>query len=289
MENLTTPTSQLNSNEHPVPMIFIVIFTIVWPIIITFGIFGNILSLAVLVKTEDSSTSSKFLINLALVDTLTLIVGGIQLVYTFGEMFWRQQSWILSSFAVSMFSRWFDRISKSITVAIVSDRLIAVVMPFRYKDIVRPIRVTIIIALIYIIDSVTTLPVIWNLFEFHIQTADNRTNAEGMGKRYFESVLGKSIPKAIHYTGNLVLFDFLPIPIVFVCNVIIVVCLRKNNTKKTTVTTDATERATTKRIGDYKAFVDNQRAFPCTGWSPRNISFSYPRSSIRVYSRWFHA
>ena len=240
MGNLTTPSSQLNSNARQVPMIFIVIFTIVWPIIIIFGIFGNILSLAVLRKTDDSSTSSKFLINLALVDTVTLIARGMQLVYTLGEMFPSHQSWILSSFAVSAFSRWFDRISKGITVAIVSDRLIAVVMPFRYKDIVRPVRVTIIIALIYIINSATTLPVIWSVFEYHIQTADNRTSGEYMGQKYFESVLSQSIPRAIHFTANIFLFDFIPIPIVFVCNVIIVVCLRKNNNnKKTTVTTDA--------------------------------------------------
>ena len=239
MGNLTTPASQLNTNAHTVPMIFIVIFTIVWPIIITFGIFGNILSLAVLGKTDDSSTSSKFLTNLALVDTMTLIVGGIQLVFTLGEMFWPHQSWILSSFAMHMFSRWFDRISKGITVVIVADRLIAVVMPFRYKDIVRPVRVTIIIALIYIINSATTLPVIWSVFEYHIQTADDRTNGEVMGQRYFESVLSQSIPRAIHFTANIFLFDFIPIPIVFVCNVIIVVCLRKNNNKKTTVITDA--------------------------------------------------
>ena len=236
MENLTTPVSQLDSNLQSVPMITIVIFTIVWPIIITCGIFGNTLSLAVLGKTNDSSTSSKFLINLALVDTMTLIVHGIQLVYTLGEMFWPHQArkWILSSFAFSIFSRWFDRISKSITVAIVFDRLVAVVVPFRYKDIVRPVRVNIIIAMIYIINTATSLPAIWDVFEYHTQLGDNRPMGEEMGEHYLASRMSQSEVKAIHFVMSLFVFDLTPIPVVFVCNTIIIICLRTRNTKKTT-------------------------------------------------------
>ena len=239
MQNLTS-APPLDSSLHQVPTILIVMLTIIWPTVIIFGMFGNTLSLIVLGKTNDSSSSSKFLINLAFVDTMTVIVNGIQMVYTWGEIFWPHQSrsWVLSSFAFSILSRLFDRISKSITVAIVSDRLIAVAMPFRYKDIVKPFRITILIAMIYVINACTSLPSIWDVFEYHIQAGENKM----MGEQYRLSRLSQSKLKAFHFLLNILVFDFIPVPLVLVCNIIIVICLQKNTVKKSKITTEAQQQ-----------------------------------------------
>ena len=147
-------------------------------VIIACGIFGNILSLIVLGKKDDSSTTSKFLRSLAVADTMTLTSRCMQMLYQWGETFWpyQSQTWIMSSFAFYILSLLPDRISKGITVAVSVDRLVAVTLPLRYKLICRPMRITVVIVMIYVIIASTCLPQIFDVFLYHIQTGENRRN-----------------------------------------------------------------------------------------------------------------
>ena len=228
-ENSTSAhfVSSLNS----IPLTSTAIWCFLWPIVIICGIFGNTLSLAVLWRMDDSSTISKFLKSLALADTLTLIFHCVQMVYVWVEMFWpyEYRTWMLSSFAFYRRSRLSDRISKAITAAISIDRLIAVSMPLHYKIICRPKRIAVAIVMIYVIITSTCIPLIVDVFVIHIQSKDQRTINTNMGLLYIMSRLSPSKLKSIHFIINMIVFEFTPIPIVLMCNIIIIVCLRKSN------------------------------------------------------------
>ena len=219
-----------SSIVYTVLMTRTVIYCVIWPIIIIPGIFGNVLSLIVIRKTEGSNSTSKFLISLAVADTLNLVVKGVQMVFNWGEMFWPQQylTWKLSTVSFVVLSFIPDRISKCITVAIVGDRIIALMAPLRYKMICRPMRIKTIIVVISVVIVSTSLPTIVEVFMFHFTPLKNRTIHTNIGKLYRYHI-SQSSWKPIHLMVNFLLFDFMPIPIVFVGNIIIIFSLRKSN------------------------------------------------------------
>ena len=207
-----------------------VIYCVIWPIIILPGIFGNVLSLIVIRKTEGSNSTSEFLISLAMADTLNLVVKGVQMVFTWGEMFWPHQylTWKLSTLSFVVLSYIPDRISRGITVAIVGDRAIALTAPLRYKIICRPMRIKTIIVVLFVVIVLTSLPTIVDVFMFHFTPLKNRTIHTNIGKLY-RSHISQSELKPIHLMAIFLLFDCMPIPIVFVGNIIIILSLRKSN------------------------------------------------------------
>ena len=208
-----------------------VIYCVIWPIIIIAGIFGNVLSIIVIRKTETSSTSSKFLTSLAVADTMNLIVKGAQMVFTWGEMFWPYQylTWKLSTLSVILLSFLPERISKCITVAIVCDRVVSLTAPLRYKIICRPMRITTIIVMIFVGIASTSLPTIVDVFIYHFTELENRTINTNIRKEYSVSQNSQTTLKIMHEAVNFLLFDCMPIPIVFVGNIIIILSIRKRN------------------------------------------------------------
>ena len=214
----------------------VVIYFVLWPVIIFPGIFGNVLSLFVVRRTtEDSSSTSKFLCSLAVADTMTLIARAAQMFYTIGEIISPCQflTWKLSPYT---FHRWAllpERISKGITVAIVSDRVVSLAAPLRYRVSCRPKRITIIIVMVYVIIATTSVPfLVYKL----IIGENNRTVVTNVGKQDIASKQQGSQPKftPYHLLINVLVFDSLPIPIVFVFNIIIIISLRNSEAVKTT-------------------------------------------------------
>ena len=219
-----------SSIVYTVLMTRTVIYCVIWPIIIIPGIFGNALSLIVIRKTEGSNSTSKFLISLAVADTFNLVVKGVQMVFTWGKMFWPHQylTWQLSTLSFDVLSLIPDRISKGITVVIVGDRVIALTAPLRYKIICPPMRIKTIILMVFVVIVLTSLPTIVDVFMFHFTSLKNRTIHTHVGKLY-RSHISQSKLKPIHLMVNFLLFDCMPIPIVFVGNIIIILSLRKSN------------------------------------------------------------
>ena len=174
-------------------------------------------------KTEDSSTTSKFLTSLAVADTMSLIARGAQMVFTLGKMFLSNQylTWKLSTTAFFGLSLLPERISKGVTVAIVCDRVVALTLPFRYKVVCRPMRITTIIVMVYIVIASFTIPDIVEFFVYHFNSDENRTIYTDMGKQYVATEVSQSPWKHMYLMFNYLVFDSLPIPVVFVCNIII--------------------------------------------------------------------
>ena len=191
------------------------------------GIFGNVISLIVIRRKEDSSTTSKFLTSLAVADTMTLIVKGAQMVLIWGEMFWPHLylTWNLKPFSFHVFSLLPERISKGITVAIVCDRVVVLTVPLRYKIICRQIRITAIIVMVYVVIASMTLPDLVNFSTYHITTGSKNKTIHS-GQRFMNS---QSKLQIMLKMFNVLVFDSMPIPVVFVCNIVIIIALRKRN------------------------------------------------------------
>ena len=152
------------------------------------------------------------------------------MVFTWGEMFWPHQylTWKLSTLSFVALSLIPDRISKCITVAIVCDRVMALTAPLRYKIICRPMRITSIIVVVFVVIVSTSLPSIVDFFIFQFTKLENRTLNTNIGKRHRSQITQSSL-KHTHLMVNFLLFECMPIPIVFVGNIIIIFSLRKRN------------------------------------------------------------
>ena len=221
-----------------------IIYCVIRPIVITSGILGNILSLIVLSKMEDSSTTSKFLKGLAVADTMTLVIRCIEMVFVWKDLFMPYHIWKLNSYSVFKLSHLSERISKCLTVAIVAERVVAVTKPFSYKSICTPVRTTVIIVVCYILMTSTSLPIIVDAIYFDYNTQVNRTinPMADESQLYLLFQLSKSKIFFIHNFINKFAFDFIPIPIVMICNIIIIVWLRKGKFAKSTASESQQQR-----------------------------------------------
>ena len=155
------------------------------------------------------------------------------MVLFWGEMFWPNKflPLKLSSFLFLKLSHLFERISKVISIAIVSERIIAVMMPFRVKIICRPTRIAVVIVMIYIVTFATSLPNVVDVFMHHYKINSNGTtySHKPNAEKYRSKSLSKSAFRPILYICNLLAFDFLPIPVVMVSNIIIIIWLRNGD------------------------------------------------------------
>ena len=235
MENVP---SALHYGMNPIILAKAVAYCGVWPIVIICGIFGNLLSLVVFFRSGESTTTSKFLKSLVVADAVTLIMRCLQMILVWEEIFWPSQCLLtcqMSPFLFLKMSHLPERISKGITVAIVFDRVVAVTIPLRYKIICRPLRINATIVMVYIVAFAASLPHIVDVFQHHIEssTAGGMANYTYITEQYKANLLSKAWLKSTHIF-NLFAFDFIPIPLVMICNIIIIISLRKNRIVEST-------------------------------------------------------
>ena len=103
---------------------------------------------------------------------------------------------------------------------------------FRYNIICRPMRITVTIVMLYVVIASTTIPNIVNVFVYHLTSEQNGTIYTG--KQFIASEVSQSKVKLLNHMLNLVLFDCMPIPVVFVCNIVILIALRRSNVLSST-------------------------------------------------------
>ena len=153
------------------------------------------------------------------------------MVFTFGQMFWPHQylTWKLSTTAFFGLSLLPERISKGIAVTIVCDRVVALTLPFRYKIVCRPMTINAIIVMVYVVITSLSIPDIVVFFIYHFTAEENRTIYTDMGQQYVDTEISQSPWRLIYIMFNFLVFDCLPILIVFVCNIIIIISLRNRN------------------------------------------------------------
>ena len=210
-----------------------IVYLGLWPVIITFGIVGNILTLIVLYRDKETSTTSIYLKNLAAADLLTLSIKAVCVVF-----FWFQVcrpevylTWKVNSLSICSGSYFSEKISKYITIAVVFERIIAVTWPFRFKEICTPLRTTVAVILIYIVLLAVCLPVSIDMFVFFYNTEpieDEYPMTVKEGTHYLRERLFKS-ELAFLFTKIYRAMNFIPIPIILIGNLVIIFELRKVN------------------------------------------------------------
>ena len=277
-----TSLPEQSSDVYGVFLARAAIYCVVWPVIIIVGVFGNVLSMIVIWRTKDFTTTAKFLTSLAVADTLTLIVKGVQVVFTLGDIFWPIQylTWKLSVNSIFNLSLLPDRISKGITVAMVCDRVVGITVPLRYKLICLPRRISTIIAMVYIVIAVTSLPHIVDFFAYHFISVENRTIHTDMGEEYVTNVVSHSTVKRLHFIINILVFDCMPIIVVFLCNIIIIISLRNRDVLAST-TNEVQLQRKLQGEADHEVTVDNKRIVSGPGESDLYICYVpiFPRDT----------
>ena len=223
--------------HNRVPSTSSVIYAVVWTIIIIPGIFGNILSLTVLYRAKDTSTTSKLLKSLAVADTMVLMFRGLKLILDFGNCSYHYIAWTLSVNLLTKLLQMSERISKYVTVAIAFERVVAVTRPFRYKSICTSNRVVAIIVMICFIVVSVSIPDIVEIFIFSIDADNNKTIQKKKDGIYLGRRSFKPYKTPIQLNIEVLNSEFLPVLLVMVCNIIIILGLQKglNAGKATTV------------------------------------------------------
>ena len=108
-----------------------------------------------------------------------------------------------------------------------SERVFAVTRPIRYRMVCTPMRAVVVILIIMVVCISMSLPTIVDLSIYQLNAQNNRTISGNIGGRVRGYQQYRSTGKSILDFINLIVFDFMPIPIAMVCNVVIIVCLRK--------------------------------------------------------------
>ena len=237
---LENTTSSENDNlSDPMTVLKSVLYCAVWPIICSCGIIGNVLTLVVLFRVNDSSTALQYLKSLAVADIFTITINCVYIPFILCQLFWPEEylNWTVKSYSIMQMALSAEKISKCITVAIVFDRVVAVTWPFSYKTTCTQMRTTVAIVAIFILVISATSPYIIDTFMHGFETEGNHTigptsQSEAAHFNLYYVHTSKWMP--IHILVNRLLFDILPIPIVMVGNIIIIIGLRKGGALKST-------------------------------------------------------
>ena len=232
----TVPTFNFDLPPHPLLVEGTVIYLGLWPIIVIFGIIGNILTLIVIFKNNDASTTSIYLKNLSIADLSTLSVKATCIACYWWQLYRPQQylSWRVNVFAMATLAYFPEKVSKYITVAVVFERMVAVTWPFKVKDICTPKRTTIAIVVIYIFAISVSIPLSIDIFH-HFYTSTIITfeypSVLNEGDQYFVLRMSKSdVLLRLGQINRIV--DLIPIPIILIGNIVIVMGLRNDNAIK---------------------------------------------------------
>ena len=167
-----TSAASLSTSTNQMYIAGGVIYGALWPVIISIGSIGNILTLIVFRTIKYWHNTSQFLVGLALADIITLCILCARMVFTWGQIFWPHQyiSWKLSSISFGMPARFFERISKYLIVAIVAERLVAVVWPLRYKHLSSPRRTTAFVVFLFFFLTSMAIPLTVQVFVYDYET-----------------------------------------------------------------------------------------------------------------------
>ena len=224
----------------------IVLYVGLSPVIIGGGIFGNVLTLIVLRRTQESSSTSQLLKGLAVADLMTLIIRCICIAYIWAQLFTpeRYQSWTLNSFTFFQLSLVPERISKCLIVAIVFERTVAVTAPLRFKSICTSFSSNVAIITIYIINVFAAIPknvdVIMHLLNTEAAWPENPMMQKEIEEFKQYRPLKFKVMTIYNYIYRGVL-DFLPMPLVMVGNIIIIIGLRKSRKQARSISSQLEE------------------------------------------------
>ena len=217
----------------------IVLYCAIWPIVCLCGVLGNILTLIVIFRIKESSAPLQYLKSLAMADILTITVRCAYMPFIWWQLFWPDEylSWTVKSVSVLWLTIVTDNISKVITVVIVLDRIVAVILPFRYKIYCTTKRITkVIVVLSTLIISITAPLIVDNfMYMTDVDMTGNRTiepSSESESKYYIHNHIKTSKVRKIHILISRLLFDIIPILIVITGNIIIIIGLRRSSSMK---------------------------------------------------------
>ncbi|KAK3087315.1 hypothetical protein FSP39_004551 [Pinctada imbricata] len=207
---------------------FVVVYAGIYPIIFSFGIFGNILTLIVLSKENDKSSTQWFLVALTSSDLCFLLIYTYYALITDLKLFTNVDvKYLLSKqFLVLRYAQLPIRNSKFMTAIIVIERVFAVWNPLHVRSVWTPKRAIYISLACAVAIVALTSP---TLTPYEVDAAflnDSNLNTFALALR--EMRLHQSEFESFHVVTS-VIFNILPVIIVVVCNSLIIIGIRRRS------------------------------------------------------------
>ena len=204
---------------------FDVIYAGVYPILLSFGIFGNILTLFVLGKETPKTSTLCLLLALTSADLCYLLVYTYYAIIVDLQLFTNLDvKYLVSKQFLTL--RWAQlpiRCSKVVTMLIVSERVFAVWLPLRVRSIWTTKRSVYIITMSVVCIIGLTSP---TLTPYTVQGVENIENLNTFALVLREMRLYQSEFETFHVVTSVV-FNILPVFIVIVGNALIIVGIRR--------------------------------------------------------------
>ena len=211
----------------------IVLYCIFTPLIITIGVFGNTLTICVLNRLPRKTPSTIYLTALAFSDLSFLITRAVYTLFVWGQLFFisAMRNFRLSSYFFLRLSFIPERTSSVIIMTIVLERVVTVwgnISSQRESYIKRSkiIIATVILVVIGIYCPHNIDGLIFELEMWYDESVDSiiLDLAQKEGIRYTAQM---SRPWKNYLFSTMILFQILPIAVVFVCNLFIVIGIKR--------------------------------------------------------------
>lgn len=184
-----------------------------WAIIVTFGLFGNCLTIAVLVSPKLNNSSTTFYLTaLAFIDILYLIFSLGGQMFNFAFLFPKtiRQEHPLACISLNIIRYTLTYISVWLLVSVAIDRMIWVIFPFRAKMICTRQIAKIIVAILFVVFILIDIHFVWTLeFQYNVDGL-NRCNIRNYfqnGFPYIDLTLIMGLPFIIMSGANILIIS----------------------------------------------------------------------------------
>nr|KAG5702897.1 hypothetical protein BaRGS_034670 [Batillaria attramentaria] len=197
------------------------------PLLVLFGVVGNVSSLAVLVQHRMRSTTNMCLAALAVSDLLLLLHSLTFAVYQMYGLSDPAGAWRVRKITYPILGAYtnivFARITTWLTTMLAVERCIAVYFPIKAKAINSRRGTLLAIILIYVVTALAFLPTFLQYKVIYVTTPQNTTKPV-----MTYSALGQNKAFTVPYGYVLnVLFRFIPIFVLIVVNTLIILAIRR--------------------------------------------------------------
>ena len=221
----------------------ILVQKILMPLVVLFGVIGNMLNIAVLTRRWMRSSTNCYLTALAVSDTMYLILSFMMSLYHHGGVFQSSGYWIFMMLVARPFLNVSSATGVWMTATFTLERYIGVRYPMKGKVLCTPRRARFIIAVVIVFVVILTLPDFFTM-KLTYKTEGNRTIAVPE-----PTSLGKRPSYTIGYNlTNQAFFTFIPLTLLITFNSLLIKTVwkamkqRKAMTKMVVVQNDRTEK-----------------------------------------------
>ena len=254
MANDSNTTSEFRNFGKELDLSYIIPYCILFPVICTVGIVGNVLTLFI-VREKKKVASLYFIMCLAIADLLVLVTRMLFVIYRIFQHYLALPTLAVSkhipSYILVLIYVYFTRISNCILIAMVIERVIAVWLPMKVHLISTKRKAAITLIVVVVVVTALNIPPIVDAFITHIEAVRKGGKVfAGKMATLMEINRHKTLmPESINLLDRLnrILLDYTPTLLILWSNITIVVGLRYSMQKIKRIASESQDDFTKQR------------------------------------------